>query len=77
MIKPPTTGLLDSLAGREVLHRPASMGPQVVPATSALDDGLSMQRAALDRNSVVAALTWAADVDSAKPDPGIIRVALA
>lgn len=58
MIKPPTTRLLDSPAGREVLDRLASMG-------------------LLDRNSVVAAVTSAADADSAKPDPGIIRVALA
>jgi phosphoglycolate phosphatase-like HAD superfamily hydrolase len=53
------------------------MGLQVVLATSAPEDELSMLRAVLDRDSVVAAVTSAADVDSAKPDPGIIGVALA
>jgi HAD superfamily hydrolase (TIGR01509 family) len=62
--------------GREILDRVASMGLQVVLATSAPEDELSVLRAVLDRDGVVAAVTSAADVDSAKPHPGIIKVAL-
>ncbi|HME48854.1 HAD family hydrolase [Mycobacterium sp.] len=62
--------------GREILDRVASMRLQVVLATSAPEDELSILRAVLDRDGVVAAVTSAADVDSAKPDPGIVKVAL-
>ena len=62
--------------GRDILDRVASMGLQVVLATSAPEDELSMLRAVLDRDSIVAAVTSAADVDAAKPNPGIVEVAL-
>ncbi|MDT5134087.1 MAG: hypothetical protein QOE41_3398 [Mycobacterium sp.] len=62
--------------GREVLDRVASMGLQVVLATSAPDDELSLLRAVLDRDDVVSAVTSSADVENAKPDPGIVEVAL-
>jgi HAD superfamily hydrolase (TIGR01509 family) len=63
--------------GREVLDRVASMGLQVVLATSAPEDELSMLRAVLDRDDIVAAVTSDEDVHTAKPDPGIVEVALA
>ncbi|MBV9088738.1 MAG: HAD family hydrolase [Mycobacteriaceae bacterium] len=62
--------------GRDILDRVASMGLQVVLATSAPEDELSILRSVLDRDSTVAAVTSAADVDTAKPEPGIIDVAL-
>jgi HAD superfamily hydrolase (TIGR01509 family) len=62
--------------GREVLDRVASMGLQVVLATSAPEDELSLLRAVLDRDNVVSAVTSSADVERAKPDPGIVEVAL-
>lgn len=62
--------------GREVLDLVASMGLQVVLATSAPDDELSLLRAVLDRDNVVSAVTSSADVENAKPDPGIVEVAL-
>jgi phosphoglycolate phosphatase-like HAD superfamily hydrolase len=52
------------------------MGLQVVLATSAPDDELSLLRAVLDRDDVVSAVTSSADVENAKPDPGIVEVAL-
>jgi phosphoglycolate phosphatase-like HAD superfamily hydrolase len=62
--------------GREVLERVASMGLQVVLATSAPDDELSILRDVLDRDNLVSEMTSSADVDTAKPQPDIIEVAL-
>jgi len=62
--------------GREVLERVASMGLQVVLATSASDDELSILRELLDRDNLVSEMTSSADVDTAKPKPDIIQVAL-
>jgi HAD superfamily hydrolase (TIGR01509 family) len=62
--------------GREILERVASMGLQVVLATSAPDDELSILRDVLDRDNLVSEMTSSADVDTAKPKPGIINVAL-
>lgn len=59
--------LLDEVAGR---------GLQVVLATSAPEDELAMLRGVLDRDAVVSAVTSASDVDTAKPDPDILAVAL-
>lgn len=71
------TPLLRVLPGaREVLDRVASMGLQVVLATSAPDDELSILREVLDRDDLVSEMTSSADVDTAKPQPDIIRVAL-
>src|SRR5581483_969055 len=61
---------------RDLLDRVASMGLQVVLATSAPDDELSILRDVLDRDNVVSEVTSAADVDTAKPKPDIIEVAL-
>jgi HAD superfamily hydrolase (TIGR01509 family) len=69
--------LLRLLPGaRELLHRVASLGLQVVLATSAPEDELSMLRAVLDCEEHISEVTSAADVDTAKPEPHIIRVAL-
>ena len=62
--------------GREILERVASMGLQVVLATSAPDDELSILRDVLDRDNLVSEMTSSADVDTAKPQPDIIEVAL-
>ncbi len=62
--------------GRDVLERVASMGLQVVLATSAPDDELSVLLGVLDRDSLVSETTSSADVDTAKPKPDIIHVAL-
>lgn len=71
------TPLLRVLPGaREVLDRVASMGLQVVLATSAPHDELSILREVLDRDDLVSEMTSSADVDTAKPQPDIIRVAL-
>ncbi len=62
--------------GRDILERVASMGLQVVLATSAPEDELSMLREVLDRDRLVSEVTSAADVATAKPNPDIIEVAL-
>ncbi|MBV9515069.1 MAG: HAD family hydrolase [Mycobacteriaceae bacterium] len=62
--------------GRDILERVSSMGLQVVLATSAPEDELSILRGLLDRDDLVSAVTSSADVDTAKPDPDIIGVAL-
>jgi HAD superfamily hydrolase (TIGR01509 family) len=62
--------------GREIVEHVASMGLQVVLATSAPEDELATLRRVLDRDSVVSAITSSEDVDTAKPDPSIIGVAL-
>ena len=62
--------------GREILEQVASMGLQVVLATSAPDDELSILRDVLDRDNLVSEMTSSADVDTAKPQPDIIEVAL-
>ncbi|MDT5008992.1 MAG: hypothetical protein QOH57_609 [Mycobacterium sp.] len=62
--------------GRDILEHVASMGLQVVLATSAPEDELAILRRVLDRDSLVAAITSSEDVDMAKPDPGIVAVAL-
>jgi len=69
--------LLRVLPGaRELLQRVADLGLQVVLATSAPDDELALLRKVLDCDEVVAEITSAADVDTAKPKPDIIHVAL-
>jgi HAD superfamily hydrolase (TIGR01509 family) len=72
-----TAGLMRPLSGaRELLHQVADMGLQVVLATSAPEDELELTRRVLDCDDVVSAVTMSADVDTAKPEPGIIEVAL-
>ncbi|QLL05397.1 HAD family hydrolase [Mycobacterium vicinigordonae] len=70
--------LLEPLPGaRQLLQRVAEMGLGVVLATSAPEDELALLRKVLDRDRLVAAVTSSADVDTAKPQPDIIQVALA
>lgn len=69
--------LLRPLPGaRALLRRVADLGLKVVLATSAPDDELEMLREVLDSDELVAAVTSSADVDTAKPQPDIIHVAL-
>lgn len=72
-----SASLLQPLPGaRELLQRVADLGLQVVLATSAPPDELSLLREVLDCDDVVAAVTSADDVDTAKPKPDIVNVAL-
>jgi HAD superfamily hydrolase (TIGR01509 family) len=72
-----TTGLLRPLPGaRELLERIASLGLQVVLATSAPEDELATLREVLDRDDVVSTVTSSGDVDTAKPEPDIVEIAL-
>ncbi len=69
--------LLRPLPGaRALLRRVADLGLKVVLATSAPDDELELLRKVLDSDELVAAVTSSADVDTAKPEPDIIKVAL-
>jgi HAD superfamily hydrolase (TIGR01509 family) len=71
------TPLLAPLPGaRELLRRVGGLGLQVVLATSAPDDELEVLLKVLDCDDVIAEKTSSRDVDTAKPDPGIVRVAL-
>ncbi len=72
-----TTPLLAPLPGaKELLHRVAGLGLQVILASSAPEDELEMLRKVLDCDDVIAATTSSRDVDTAKPEPGIVQVAL-
>lgn len=72
-----SASLLQPLPGaRELLQRVADLGLQVVLATSAPPDELKLLRKVLDCDDVVAAVTSADDVDTAKPKPDIVHVAL-
>lgn len=69
--------LLRPLPGaRDLLRRVADLGLEVVLATSAPEDELKLLREVLDSDELVAAVTSADDVDTAKPKPDIIHVAL-
>jgi HAD superfamily hydrolase (TIGR01549 family) len=69
--------LLRRLPGsRELLERIRGLGLQVVLATSASEDELSLLRGVLDCDDLVSAVTSAEDVDTAKPEPTIIQIAL-
>lgn len=72
-----TTSLLAPLPGaRELLARCAEVGLQVVLASSAPEDELATLRRVLDRDDLLSAATSSGDVDTAKPDPDIVAVAL-
>jgi HAD superfamily hydrolase (TIGR01509 family) len=72
-----TTSLLKPLPGaRELLRRTGTLGLQVVLATSAPEDELSILRKVLACDDIVSAVTSGADVDKAKPEPGIVQIAL-
>jgi HAD superfamily hydrolase (TIGR01493 family) len=69
--------LLRPLPGaRELLQRVTSLGLQVVLASSASEEELSMSRGVLECDDLVSAATSSKDVDVAKPEPTIIEVAL-
>ena len=61
---------------RELLKELAGYGLTVVLATSAPEDELSMLREVLDVEEFIAHVTSGADVETAKPDPDIVNVAL-
>lgn len=63
-------------SARALLHRVADLGLQVVLASSAPDDELEVLRKVLDCDDVISVSTSSRDVDTAKPDPGILQVAL-
>ncbi|MCB0939288.1 MAG: HAD family hydrolase [Mycobacterium sp.] len=70
--------LLTTLPGaRRLLRAVAERDLQVVLATSAPENELALLRSMLDCDDVVSAVTSSADVDQAKPNPGIVEVALA
>jgi HAD superfamily hydrolase (TIGR01509 family) len=71
------TGLLRPLSGAlRLLDVVAGSGLQVVLATSAPEDELKELRRVLDRDDIVSAITSSEDVETAKPEPGIVEVAL-
>ncbi|MGW0246296.1 HAD family hydrolase [Nocardia goodfellowii] len=61
---------------REVLADLHARGLRVVLATSAPPDELSVLRKLLDSESALYAVTSGEDVETAKPDPSIVRIAL-
>ena len=72
-----STGRLRPIPGaRELLATLAGRGHAVVLATSAPDEELKVLLAVLDADAHLAAVTSAADVETAKPDPDIIKTAL-
>ena len=72
-----TAPLLAALPGaRELLRCVAELGLQVVLASSAPEDELAILRKVLDCDDVIALATSSRDVDTAKPSPGIVQVAL-
>lgn len=72
-----TTGLLRPLSGAlRLLDVVAASGLQVVLATSAPEDELKELRRVLERDDIVSAITSSEDVDTAKPEPDIVEVAL-
>jgi HAD superfamily hydrolase (TIGR01549 family) len=71
------SSLLAPLPGaRELLHRVADLGLQVVLASSAPEDELKTLLKVLDCDDIIAETTSSRDVDTAKPDPGIVQIAL-
>ncbi|WP_197377356.1 HAD family hydrolase [Mycolicibacterium baixiangningiae] len=69
--------LLRLLPGaRALLERVQELGLQVVLATSAPEDELAVLREVLDSEDIYSALTSGEDVDTAKPRPDIVNIAL-
>lgn len=72
-----TARLLRPLPGaRRLLDLVADTGLQVVLATSAPEDELALLRKVLERDDIVSAVTSSEDVETAKPRPDIVEVAL-
>lgn len=69
--------LLRRLPGaRELLERIRSLDLQIVLATSSSEEELALTRPVLDCEDLLTAATSSKDVDVAKPEPTIIKVAL-
>lgn len=69
--------LLTPLPGaQDLLRGVAAEGLQVVLATSAPEHELAMLRMVLDCDDVVSDVTTSKDVDTAKPEPDIVEIAL-
>ena len=58
------------------MTRVAALGLQVVLATSAPEDELSILRDLLDSEDIVSTVTSSEDVETAKPEPAIVEIAL-
>jgi HAD superfamily hydrolase (TIGR01549 family) len=72
-----TASLMRTLPGAlDLLTKVADSGLQVVLATSAPEDELELLRKVLDSEEIVSAMTSSKDVDTAKPEPDIVAVAL-
>lgn len=72
-----TVPMLRRLPGaRELLQAVDGLGLQIVLATSAPEDELEILREVLESDDLVAAVTSAEDVDTAKPQPDIVEVAM-
>lgn len=72
-----TASMLRPLPGaQELLKRVADLGLQVVLATSAPEDELAILRKVLACDDVISGVTSSGDVDTAKPEPDIVEVAL-
>lgn len=72
-----SAGRLRPIPGaRELLAALADRGHQVVLATSAPEDELKILLSVLDADDSISAVTSADDVDTAKPDPDVIKSAL-
>jgi HAD superfamily hydrolase (TIGR01509 family) len=72
-----TTHRLKPLPGaRELLRVLVERGVTVVLATSAPPDELELLRSVLDVDDLITAVTNADDVDTAKPEPDLIHVAV-
>lgn len=72
-----TAALLRQLPrARKLLERVEELGLQAVLATSAPEDELQLLRRVLDSEDVVSTVTSSEDVDTAKPEPDIVEVAL-
>jgi HAD superfamily hydrolase (TIGR01509 family) len=69
--------LLSPLPGaRELLRSVTDLGLTVALASSAPDDELEVLRKVLDCDDLISVTTSSRDVDTAKPEPGILQVAL-
>jgi HAD superfamily hydrolase (TIGR01509 family) len=69
--------LLSPLPGAlDLLGAVADRGLQVVLATSAPENELAILRGLLGAEEIVSELTSSEDVETAKPEPGIVRIAL-
>jgi HAD superfamily hydrolase (TIGR01509 family) len=72
-----TSGLLRAFDGaRDLVAAVARRGAKVVLATSAAPDELEVLRSILDIEDAVAEITSATDVETAKPEPDLVHVAL-